>query len=51
MTIVDLIAEERRLYLSSAKSSRDWFRYVTAVERLRRMEREDRQLGDHQQDH
>jgi hypothetical protein len=35
MTTLDLIAEERRRYMSSAKSHMDWFRYVTAVERLR----------------
>ena len=37
MTTIDLIAEERRRYLSSAQSGQDWFRHVTSVERLRRL--------------
>jgi hypothetical protein len=36
MSTVDLIAEERRRYNSSAGTSQDWFRYITAVERLRK---------------
>ena len=40
MAIVDLIAEERRLYLASAHTRRDWLRYVATVERLRRLEKE-----------
>jgi hypothetical protein len=34
MTTIDLIALERQRYLSSARSRRDWLRYVHAVERL-----------------
>jgi hypothetical protein len=45
MAIVDLIAAERRSYLSSAQTRLDWFRYVTAVERLRRLEREGTAAG------
>ncbi len=40
MSTIDLIALERQRYLSSGQTKRDWFRYVTTVERLRR-EREE----------
>ena len=46
MAISDLIAEERKLYLSSAQTRHDWFRYVTAVERLRRLQREECSSGE-----
>jgi hypothetical protein len=36
MSTDDLIAEERRRYNSSGRTGEDWFRYITAVERLRR---------------
>jgi hypothetical protein len=48
MTIADLIAEQRRLYLSSARTRRDWFHYVTTVERLRRLNKEASRLEDQQ---
>jgi hypothetical protein len=51
MAIIDLIAEERRLYMSSAQTKRDWFRYVTAVERLRKLGLEQPRRGDEQPDH
>jgi hypothetical protein len=35
MTIIDLITEEHRNYLASAKTRRDWVRYIAEVERLR----------------
>jgi hypothetical protein len=35
--LADLIAEERRQYMASAHTRMDWFRYVTAVERLRKL--------------
>jgi hypothetical protein len=34
VTTLDLIALERKRYLSSTRSRRDWLRYVHAVERL-----------------
>jgi hypothetical protein len=37
MSSIDEIAEQRRRYMASAKTSRDWFDYVTAVERLRKL--------------
>jgi hypothetical protein len=36
MSTIEQIAEQRRRYMASAKTSRDWFDYVTAVERLRK---------------
>jgi hypothetical protein len=51
MTIIDPIAEERRRYLSSARTKQDWFRYVTAVERLRKLALQQSQRGDEQPDH
>jgi len=36
MSTIDMIAMERRRYLASPRSARDWLVYVTAVERLRR---------------
>jgi hypothetical protein len=41
MAIPDLIAEERRLYMASSRTRRDWCRYVTAVEHLRRLQRDE----------
>jgi hypothetical protein len=37
MSTIEQIAEQRRRYMASAKTSRDWFDYVTAVERLRKL--------------
>jgi hypothetical protein len=37
MSTIEQIAEQRRRYIASAKTSRDWFDYVTAVERLRKV--------------
>lgn len=36
MTTVDLINEERRRYLRSGRTRRDWVRYVVAIESIRR---------------
>ena len=49
MAIIDLIAEERRRYLSSAQTRCDWIRYLTAVERLRRQQHQESSSGDRQQ--
>jgi hypothetical protein len=51
MAIVDRIAAERKRYLSSAQTRNDWFRYVTAVQRLRRLEKEGARLKDEQKDY
>lgn len=37
MTTIDLIAEVRKRYLSSARTRRDWVRYVTEIQRLRQL--------------
>ena len=37
MSTIEQIAEQRRRYMASAKTSRDWFDYVTAVEHLRKL--------------
>ena len=34
MTTIDLILEARTTYLASARSRKDWIRYLTVVERL-----------------
>jgi hypothetical protein len=47
MAIPDLIAEERRLYLASSHTRRDWFRYITTVEHLRRLQQDEVLTGDH----
>jgi hypothetical protein len=49
MAIIDLIAEERKRYLSSAQTRCDWMRYLTAVERLRRQQHQETSAGDHRQ--
>jgi hypothetical protein len=36
VTTVDLINEERRRYLRSGRTRRDWVRYIVAVESIRR---------------
>jgi hypothetical protein len=36
MTTIDQIAQERRRFLASPRTARDWLAYVTAIERLRR---------------
>jgi hypothetical protein len=36
VTTVDLINEERRRYLLSGRTRRDWVRYIVAVESIRR---------------
>jgi hypothetical protein len=46
MAIIDLIAEERKRYLSSAQTRCDWIRYLTAVEGLRRRHHEESPAGD-----
>jgi hypothetical protein len=37
MSTSQQVAEQRRRYLASAHTRRDWFDYVTAVERLRKV--------------
>jgi hypothetical protein len=51
MAIIDQIAEERRLYMSSAQTRRDWVHYVANVERLRRLDKEVPRPRDQQTDH